>query len=414
MTATSRTVVRIGIIGAGMAGQAHAFGYRNAMMATDLADVDVVPHTIADPNLALAETVAHRYGFAHATADIDALLADPEVDAISVALPNHLHKDVLPRVIASGKHLFAEKPIGRTPAEAEHLAELAEGSAAVTGVGFSFRRLPGLAAVAQAVRAGAIGEIHTVRAWYNADYAADPAGALSWRYSQELSGGGALLDIGAHAIDAAQFVAGQVTRVLSSTLRTVIAERPLPAAGAIGHGGSTSAEHGPVTNDDVALLTTQFENGAIGQITLSRIAHGVPNSLGVEVFGSAGSISFDSIRAGEFHLFEASLSQPGASAAGRGFNGARRVITGPDHPYFTDVAAMPGAGVGTGYAEAFTAEIQEFLRCVRDHRPMDTDFATAVRMMAVVGAALDAAASGAAVDVGSRARFSTTAAAQPA
>lgn len=397
-TVSSRTVVRIGIIGAGMAGQAHAFGYRNAMMAADFADIDVVLHTIADPNLALAESVAHRYGFAHATADIDALLADPEVDAISVALPNHLHKDVLPRVIASGKHLFAEKPIGRTPVEAEHLAELAEASDAVTGVGFSFRRLPGLAAVAQAVRSGAIGEVHTVRAWYNADYAADPSGALSWRYSQELSGGGALLDIGAHAIDAAQFVAGDVTRVLSSTLRTVIGERPLPAAGAIGHGGSASSERGPVTNDDVALLTTQFANGAVGQITLSRIAHGVPNSLGVEAFGSEGSISFDSISAGEFHLFEARTP----SAAGRGFNGARRIITGPDHPYFTDVAAMPGAGVGTGYAEAFVAEIQEFLRCVRDHRPMDTDFATAVRMMAVVGAALDAAASGSAVDVAAR------------
>lgn len=68
--------VRIGIIGAGMAGQAHAFGYRNATMAHDLADLDVQLHTIADPNIALAQSVAHRYGFANAVADIDALLAD--------------------------------------------------------------------------------------------------------------------------------------------------------------------------------------------------------------------------------------------------------------------------------------------------------------------------------------------------
>lgn len=389
------TTIRIGIIGAGMAGQAHAFGYRNASMARDLSNIDVQLHTIADPNLGLAQSVAKRYGFANAVADIDAFLADPEIDAVSVALPNHLHAEVLPKVIASGKHLFAEKPIGRTREEASWLADLAEASPAVTGVGFSFRRLPGLAALAQAVQNGAVGKVHTVRAWYNADYAADPAGALSWRYSQEQSGGGALLDIGAHAIDAAQFVVGPVSRVLNSTLRTVITERPLPAAGAIGHGSATTEEHGPVTNDDVALVTVEFDGGAVGQITLSRIASGIPNSLGVEVFGPAGHARFDSISAGEFHLFENGV----ASAA---FNGPRRIFTGPEHPYFNDVAAMPGAGVGTGYAEAFVAEIQEFLRCVRDGSPMDTNFSTAVSMMGVVGAALDAAESNTAADVNPR------------
>ncbi|APX01417.1 Gfo/Idh/MocA family protein [Arthrobacter sp. QXT-31] len=386
------TTLRIGIIGAGMAGQAHAFGYRNAMMARDLADVDVQLHTIADPNLELAQSVAKRYGFANAVADIDAFLANPEIDAVSVALPNHLHAQILPKVIASGKHLFAEKPIGRTREEAAWLADLAQASTAVTGVGFSFRRLPGLAALAQAVENGAVGQIHTVRAWYNADYAADPSGALSWRYSQEQSGGGALLDIGAHAIDAAQFVVGPVSRVLNSTLRTVITERPKPAAGAIGHGGTTTSERGPVTNDDVALVTVEFDGGAVGQISLSRIASGIPNSLGVEVFGSEGHALFDSISAGEFHLF-----QNGTAAAA--VNGPRRIFTGPEHPYFNDVAAMPGAGVGTGYAEAFVAEIQEFLRCVRDNRTMDTNFNTALAMMGVVGAALEAAETNTTADI---------------
>lgn len=114
----------------------------------------------------------------NAVADIDAFLANPEIDAVSVALPNQLHAENLPKVIASGKHLSAEKPIGRTREEAGRLADLADASEAFTGVGFSFRRLPGLAALAQALQGGAIGKVHTVRAWYNA---ADPAGALSRR-----------------------------------------------------------------------------------------------------------------------------------------------------------------------------------------------------------------------------------------
>lgn len=384
------TPIRVGIIGAGMAGQAHAFGYRNASMAvSNQISVELV--TIADPNTALAQKVADRYGFQGVTGDIDELLAS-DVDVISVALPNFLHDEVLSKALVSGKHIFAEKPIGRTPAESKKLMELAAQAAGVTGVGFSFRRLPGLAALAAAVRKGVIGDVHTARAWYHADYAADPSGALSWRYSQEQAGAGALLDIGSHAIDALQFVAGDVTRVVSADLRTVITERPKAAAGAIGHGASTSTETGPVTNDDIALLSVELTNGAIAQVSLSRIAHGIPNSLGVEVHGTKGSASFDSISAGEFHVFVADGSD-------NRFNGTRRIITGPQHPYFADVAAMPGGGVGTGYAEAFVAEIQEFLVCVGNGAAMDTDFPAAHRMMSVVGAALESAATSSPVAV---------------
>lgn len=381
--------IRIGIVGAGMAGQAHAFGYRNAMMA--IAPAQVRLEAIADPNLTLAQNVADRYGFERATASVAELIAS-DVDVISLALPNFLHSEVLSVVLSSGKHVFAEKPIGRTPEESAALQALAEANPGVTGVGFSFRRLPGLAAVAGAVREGVIGTVHTVRSWYFADYAADPQAPLSWRYSQERSGGGALLDIGAHAIDALQFVAGEIDEVLAATLSTVVRERPLPATGTIGHGGAVSEAVGPVTNDDVALLQVRLASGAIGQIMLSRIAQGIPNSLGVEVHGTQGHVAFDSLIPGEFELFQ-------ADPADAVYNGSRRVITGPQHPYFSDVAAMPGAGVGTGYAEAFVAEIQEFLRHVMSGTPMDTDFATATRMMNVVGAAFESASSGRSVPV---------------
>lgn len=379
--------LKVAVIGAGMAGQAHAFGYRNASMS-GAGELQVELWAIADPNLALAQTVAHRYGFAEAIANIDDVI-NSDCDIISVALPNFLHTEVLPKVLASGKHIFAEKPIGRTLAESSDLRAQAEANPGVTGVGFSFRRLPGLAALAKAIENGMVGDVHTVRAWYNADYASNPKGALSWRFSQDQAGAGALLDIGAHAIDAMHFVAGDSVKVLNSTLRTVIKQRSVASAGAIGHGASTSTETGPVTNDDVALLTVELKSGAVGHVSMSRIAHGIPNSLGVEVHGTKGSASFDSMASGEFHIFEASDDAV--------FNGARRIITGPEHPYFKDVAAMPGAGVGTGYAEAFTAEIQEFIRCIQAGTAMDTNFETAEAMMKVVEAALESSRTGKAV-----------------
>src|SRR6476659_6130874 len=238
---------------------------------------------------------------------------------------------------------------------------------------------PGLAAVHDLLAANAIGEVHSFTAWYNADYAASADAPFSWRYAKETAGAGALIDIGTHAIDAVQHVIAPVRGIISSTLRTVIDRRPIPG----------SSEFGIVDTDDIALLTVELTNGAVGQIHVNRVASGVPNSLGLEIHGSHGHARFDSISAGEFYLH---TDDGPASLAG-----PRRVFTGPQHPYFTDVAAMPGGGVGTGYAEAFVAEIQHFVRCIISNTPMDTSFPSAYRVMLVVDAAQQSAATGTSV-----------------
>ncbi|MGW5147294.1 Gfo/Idh/MocA family protein [Rhodococcus koreensis] len=373
--------IRVALVGAGAAGQAHAFGFRNVTMASGLDTVQIDLAVVVDPNVELARRTAARYGYADATANLQSVLDDPSIDAISVALPNSVHADVLPAILRSGKHVLTEKPIGRSSAEAVELVALAEASPAVTGVGFSFRRLPGLAAVHDLVGDGAIGTVHNFTAWYNADYGSSPQTPFSWRYAKDTAGAGALIDIGTHAIDTVQYVVGPIRRVLSATLRTAIDRRPVPGTG----------ESAVVDTDDIALLTVELDNGAVGQIRVNRVATGIPNSLGIEVHGAHGHARFDSIAAGEFHVHIA--DEPAA------LSGPRRVFTGPAHPYFSDVAAMPGGGVGTGYAEAFVAEIQHFVRCILARTPMDTSFPSAYRVMLAVDAAQRAAESGAAVDL---------------
>ncbi|HEY5857499.1 MAG TPA: Gfo/Idh/MocA family oxidoreductase [Aldersonia sp.] len=379
----ARTKLRVALVGAGAAGQAHAFGFRNVSMAAGLDGVDVELAVVVDPNVELARLTADRYGYAEATADLSRVLDDASIDAISVALPNVAHADVLPAILRSGKHVVAEKPIGRGAVEAAGLVELAEQSDAVTGVGFSFRRLPGLAAVHDLVADRTIGAVRSFTAWYNADYGASPDAPFGWRYAKQTAGAGALIDIGTHALDTVGYVAGPIKRVLSATLQTAIERRPIPG----------TAEFGTVDTDDIALLTVELENGAVGQVHVSRVAVGIPNSLGIEVHGSGGHARFDSISAGEFHVH---VDEGPAT-----ITGPRRVFTGPQHPYFSDVAAMPGGGVGTGYAEAFVAEIQHFVRCILAGTPMDTSFGSAYRVMLAVDAAQQAAATGSAVDIDS-------------
>ena len=126
---TARRTLRVALIGAGAAGQAHAFGWRNVSMAAGLDHVDVELAVVVDPIVDLAQKTANRYGYRTASADLQAVLDDPSIDAVSVALPNSAHAEVLPAVLASGKHVLTEKPIGRSATEA---APLAAGSLAPT------------------------------------------------------------------------------------------------------------------------------------------------------------------------------------------------------------------------------------------------------------------------------------------
>src|SRR6476659_4495093 len=103
MMMSERPTLRVALVGAGAAGQAHAFGYRNVSMAAGLESVQIDPAVVVDPNIELARRTADRYGYTDATADLRRVLDDPSIDAISVALPNSVHAEVLPAILRSDK-----------------------------------------------------------------------------------------------------------------------------------------------------------------------------------------------------------------------------------------------------------------------------------------------------------------------
>lgn len=358
--------LKVALVGAGMAGQAHAFGYRNASMADDLAGLDVELAVVMDASQQLAQDVRRRYGFAEATTELSRVLDDPEIDAVSVALPNVAHREVLDPIIRSGKHVLTEKPLGLHYAEAKSLAELAAQHDAVHAVGFSYRRIPGLAELARIVREGRLGEIHHFESSYYADHAASPDYPFSWRFEQETSGGGALIDLGAHAIDSINFAISPIAEVLAGDLRTRIETRK-------DRDGNDRA----VTNDDVASAILRTESGATGTMITSRIAFGHPNRLSLSVFGSRGYAHFDTEHYNEVRVFEAELSDEATS-------GPRTVVIGPANPHYSDVSSFRSRGVNTGYGEAFIAEVQDFLRAVAGGHGIDTSFDSALATMRVV------------------------------
>lgn len=365
--------IHIAVVGAGPAGQAHAFGFRNAGMTDSLEGLGIVLDTIVDPNTELARAVARRYGFAHVAADVSEILDRPEIEVVSVALPSFLSVPVLGSLLKAGKHVLGEKPLGRSGAEAAELVRIAESTDRVAAVGFSYRRIPAVAQLREAVRNGAIGTPYFARAHFLSDYALDPATPMAWRFEKEASGGGTILDMATHAIDALEYVLGDIDEVLACTLDTTVTERP-DADGVLKK----------VTNDDTALLDLRFAAGALGSVLSSRVGAGCPIELGFEIFGSTGHVRYVFNRPNEWVLYQKAVGEPGTDAP-------RTIIPGPEARYFVDTMPMAARGNATGYGEAFVAQMQELLRAVVNGSQMDTSFAVAARTMRVVDAALASA-----------------------
>ncbi|MEU8818361.1 Gfo/Idh/MocA family oxidoreductase [Actinoplanes sp. NPDC048796] len=344
----------VAVIGAGMVGRAHANAYRNAatVFGTGLPAPRLV--AIADLHEPFAADAARRYGYERAETDWRAVVEAPDVDAVSVAVANSLHREVVEAALAAGKHVLCEKPLAPTVRDGEAMvAAAAAAPGRVGAVGFTFRRSPALNAIKREVE-GRLGPVRHFVGNYWCDYGFDPARPMSWRY-QGGPGSGVLADIGSHLTDLAEFFCGPTAGVRGTTMATLVTQRPRPLGVAVGHAGGVevSDELVDVENEDVCTFTTSYASGAVGTFSLSRVAYGHANSLRVDLFCQNGSASFEMTRPAEFTIVDGSAETP--------INGARTVFVGPWHPYAARGLPMDFPTVGHGQNDFFVYQARAFL-----------------------------------------------------
>jgi predicted dehydrogenase len=235
-------------------------------------------------------------------------------------------------------------------------------------VAFNYRRVPAIALARQLVADGRIGEVRHVRAVYLQDWLSDPGSPMTWRLRREQAGSGALGDLGAHIVDAAQFVTGSLITGVSATTETFVRERP---------DGAGRAE---VTVDDAAVFLARFSSGALGTFEATRYALGRKNAMRLEVNGSRGSLAFDFESMNELSVY---LEEDGGAA------GFRRVlVTEPDHPY---VGAWWPPGHILGYEHTFTHEAADFLTAIGGGTDPAPSFADGLRVQRVLAAVEESA-----------------------
>jgi len=382
MSSTGR--LRVGMVGYAFMGAVHSHAWRTAPRFFDL---PLVPEltALAGRNSQAVQAAADKMGWGSTETDWRALIERDDIDLIDICTPGDTHAAIAIAALQAGKHVLCEKPLANTVDEAEQMAAAAERAAAggaVAMCGFTYRRTPALALFKQMVETGKVGSIRQVRAQYLQDWLSDENSPLTWRVQKDKAGSGALGDIGAHIIDAAQFVTGQQITGVSGLLETFVKERPLGGDGGGPGDREGEARKGPVTVDDAAAFLARFENGPIGVFEASRFALGRKNALRLEVNGSRGSLAFDFEDMNSLQFYDGS-DDPGA----QGFR--RILVTEPEHPY---ISHWWPAGHGLGYEHGFTHQVVDLVTAIGAGEQPTPSFADALAVQRVLGAVEESAA----------------------
>jgi predicted dehydrogenase len=269
--------------------------------------------------------------------------------------------------------VLCEKPLANTVAEAEAMAEAATRAAARgirSMVGFNYRRVPALALARQLVAGGRIGTVRHVRASYLQDWLTDPSFPLTWRLRRERAGSGALGDLGAHIVDLAQYLTGQLIVGVSGGTATFVGERPLPGA------AGDEPRSGLVTVDDAALFTARLSSGALGSFEATRFAAGRKNALRMELNGDRGSLAFDLERLNELQFHDHT-----EDATVAGFR--RILVTEPGHPY---LSGWWPPGHVLGWEHTFTHQVRDLVIAIAGGTDPQPSFADGLQVQRVLAA----------------------------
>ena len=344
--------IGVGTVSLGWMGQLHTRAYRRLL--------DHYPECGLRPRLVIAadaveeraRDAAGRLGYEGWTTDWREVVEHPEVEAVSIAAPNYLHREVAVAAARAGKHIWLEKPCGRYPSETYDIGRAIEEAGVVSTIGLMYRYAPVVEYAKELIAAGELGEITHYRGFFLADYAADPNGALTWRYKLGGAGLGVLGDIMPHSIDMAQSLIGPVESV-SAQKETFVRTRPeVPEGMGTGHFVVEGGTRGTVENEDYAGGLLRFENGARGTVETSRTCVGPHVRMSFEVNGTRGALSWDFQRLNELQLYRTDGPDPGY----------KTVHAAPGMGDFTNF--QPGVGIPMGYDDLKVAEAERFLSSI--------------------------------------------------
>lgn len=278
-------MIRVAVIGTGFAAQAHLDALRR------VPGVEVA--AIVGRTLEKAAVLADKYQIPEAHDHWQAVVDDPDVDAIDNCTPNNLHAEVNLAALDAGKHILSEKPLGLSTGETESLVAAAADSGRLAAVCFTYRHYPMIAEMREHLRGngkGAAPVAHLVHGRYLQDWLFRDDD-WSWRIDPEIGGElRAVGDIGSHWIDLVQYLIGDlITEVCADFGRLHETRQRFRTAAETFSTPSGESETVEVTTEDFANVMIRFSSGLQGQFSISQVCAGYKNDLRLLVETSEGS-----------------------------------------------------------------------------------------------------------------------------
>lgn len=367
----------VGMIGYGFMGKMHSYAYASLPFVYDPPPARIRFSAICASSEASRNLARERAGYAFATGDYRELIRRDDVDVVNICTPNYLHYEQTMAAIEAGKHVYCDKPLAMNANEAAAMADAARRAGTTCQVTFHNRYCPALMRAREMAGSGFLGEVTAFRtAYLHAGYV-DPLRPISWRMRMETSGGGALVDLGSHVLDALWSIVGNFTRVRAD-LRTLTKERPVAPG---------SSEMAQVTVDDVALLELELPNGAAGTLEASRVSSGAQDDMRLEIHGTRGAMQFDLMDPNWLWVYD--NTRPHAPLGGD--RGWQRIECIQNYP---KPAALPGGRSPVGWSRFHIASMYEFVRNVVEGRPGSPSFDDGLAIQRVMDAAMRSSATG--------------------
>jgi predicted dehydrogenase len=273
--------IKIGLLGFGFMGKTHAFAINSLPYFCGDLPFHASIRGVCTRSLEKSKTISAEFAIPVATDHAEELIRDPEIDVIDICTPNVFHADAVRRALAAGKHVYCEKPLADTLANAEEMAELARQSGCICNVVFNNRHLSAVRRAKELIDEGRIGRILSFDFHYLHNSCTDPDRKAGWKQTADICGkGGVLFDLGAHVLDLAVWLCGELDTVIGKS-QIAFSTR----ADANGKPWQTDAPEA-----FYMLVTTK--SGAHGTVTASKLTMGTNDDLGFTVYGTKGALKF--------------------------------------------------------------------------------------------------------------------------
>jgi predicted dehydrogenase len=277
--------LRSAVVGTGFVGPHHV----DAIRRGGFADVVVLAGNVA----AQVEEKAQALGIARWTTDVEGVMADPAIDVVHIATPNHTHEALGLAALAAGRHVVLEKPLSLDSAGAARLVAAAAASGRHAAVAFTYRGYPMVRRARALVAAGDIGELRLGHGAYLQDWLLE---ATDWNWRIDPGVGGrsrAVADIGSHWFDTLEFTTGRQVEAVFADLATFVSQRARPTDDVEAFAGASGpAEQVRVASEDAGILVLRLEGGARATCLVSQVSPGHRNAMTIELGGSRRSLAW--------------------------------------------------------------------------------------------------------------------------